>query len=99
MAAPMTSEQANAVYGILVELAGAPDHPQSFLRADFILHQQTGSTDEYRFMGALGGGGKFWNCNGRWYVSCYREDMTDMRQRMVDAANEALAELRARVAA
>ncbi len=99
MPVPMTPKQADAVYDVLVEHCGAPDHPDSFLRADFILRQMAGSADEYRFMGALGGGGKFWNCNGRWYVNCYAEDLTDERLRMISAANEALAELRARVTA
>ena len=65
IAVPMTAEAAKAVYDVLVRHAGAPDHPHSFARADFILHQEAGAVDEYRFGGALGFGGKFWNCNGR----------------------------------
>ena len=95
MAVPMTAEQANAVYDILVERCGAPGSSDSWVREDFMHHQISGGTDEYRFQGQLGFGGKFWNCDGRWYVSCYPEDIIDERQRMIDAANEALAALRA----
>ena len=51
---------------------------------------------ETRFMGALGFGGKFYrdNRDGRWYVSCYREDETPARRAMIDSANTRLDVLR-----
>lgn len=97
MPQPMTSEQANAVYGILVEHCGATDRQ----REGFVYDQSTQVLPEYRFQGALGFGGKF-RRNGwedRWYVNCYPEDLTDERRKMIDAANEALAELRSQVMA
>lgn len=94
MAAPMTGPQANAVYDILVEHTGADE---DWMRDDFVHHQTADSTDEYRFQGALGFGGKFWNCNDRWYVTCYPEDLTSDRQRAIDETNTALAELKERM--
>jgi hypothetical protein len=94
MAVQMTREQADAVFDVLVEHAGASDG----WRDDFVERQVAGSTDEYRFQGLLGFGGKFWNCNGRWYVSAYPEDVKrrpEMRQ-AIDATNEALAALKER---
>lgn len=49
---------------------------------------------EYRFQGNLGFGGKFWNANNRWYVTCYSEDETPERKAMIRKANERLAALR-----
>lgn len=86
----LTREQANAVYDVLVEHAGASEAD----RADFALYVSCGVT-EYRFQGGLGFGGKFWTSGGRWYVTCYREDLTADRQRAIDVTNAALAGLRA----
>lgn len=66
----MTPEQANAVYDVLVAHAGASEDG----RDDFVFHQTSSQPNEYRFMGALGSGGKFWNERGRWRVSAYPED-------------------------
>ena len=46
---------------------------------------------EFRFQGGLGFGGKFWRNNGRFYVTCYREDETPERLAMIKATNDALA--------
>lgn len=94
MAVKMTVEQADAVLDILHQYAGAPGSPDSWMREDFRYHQTAGSTDEYRFQGSLGYGGKFWNCNDKWYVSAYREDLTPERQAAIDATNAALAALK-----
>ena len=48
---------------------------------------------EYRFQGALGFGGKLWANNGRWYVTCYLEDVTEERFLMIQHANKRLAVL------
>lgn len=51
---------------------------------------------EFRFMGALGSGGKFRNNgnNGNVpYVDCYLENLNAERQAMIDRANERLREL------
>jgi hypothetical protein len=93
MVVPMAVEQANAVYDVLVEHAGASEGQRDmfvFTETDRLVH-------EYRFGGKLGGGGKFWNCNGSWYVTAYPEDVKrwpDMQQ-VIDATNEALAALKA----
>jgi len=55
-------------------------------------------TREYRFIGSLGFGGKFWDNNGRFYVSCYQEDETEPRRQAIEKANSKLAEIRTRPA-
>jgi hypothetical protein len=100
MPAPMSTEQANAVYDILVKHCGASGHSDE--KADFAFLETSRVVHEYRFQGALGFGGKFWRTTGvhredpdlRWSVSCYPEDLTPERQEMIDAANTALDELR-----
>lgn len=92
----MTTEQAEAVWQILVEECGATfDH-------GFVFHETTKYIDEWRFMGRLGFGGKFrrnrgWRDDGtwgeKWYVDCYPEDETDDRRALIAAANKRLADL------
>lgn len=104
MPAPITAVQANAVYDVLVEHCGANDDlggPDWSLtpRDEFVFHQTREVQREYRFQGRLGFGGKFYRDGSwdHWRVGCSREDVTPERQQMIDAANAALAELRARV--
>ncbi len=85
----MTEEQANAVYDVLAEHAGASEGQ----RDEFAFMHVNGCCDEYRFIGSLGFGGKFWRRD--WRVSCYREDETPERVEAIRVANDALAELRA----
>lgn len=82
----MTTEQANAVYDILVREAKAPD---GSWRDSFVL-EFTGErpTNQWRFCGALGFGGKF--RFPRLSVDCYREDETPERLRMIQWTNAAL---------
>lgn len=72
----MTEEFAHKVYDVLVEECGARDD-DSLDRDDFVYYQSR-DTDftiyEYRFMGALGFGGKFWTTRRMprfqgWYVN------------------------------
>lgn len=90
MTQPLTKDRANAVYDVLVEHAGAAEEG----REGFVYLQTNGHLPEYRFLGSLGFGGKFWHDGGRWYVSAYREDMTPERQAAIDATNAALAALK-----
>lgn len=55
---PLSVDMANKVYDILVECAGA--RPNETERGDFVYAQNSRYIGEYRFMGALGFGGKFW---------------------------------------
>jgi hypothetical protein len=90
---PLTVEQANAVYDILVRYAGASEHN----RDDFVTIQTHQPCTEYRFMGSLGFGGKFWRNDGRWYVSAYPEDIAAQpeRERAIRLTNGPLAGLKA----
>lgn len=92
MSRPLTAEQANAIWDVLVEHAGASQGG----RADFVDVETWQDCAEYRFMGALGFGGKFWRNRGRWYVTAYPEDVKGRseRQQAIDATNAALAALK-----
>ena len=87
----LNEKQANAIYDILVEECGAPE--EAYDREYFVRHQTTDEISEWRFQGNLGFGGKFWNCNNRLYVNCYREDETPLRQIMIDVANKRLLDI------
>jgi len=95
MHGPLTVDQANAVFDILVERAGAPEH----LRAEFVHHQTDRHCREFRFQGLLGLGGKFYRDRWLWQVFCYPEDATAERCRVVAVTNAALSGLRATYAA
>jgi hypothetical protein len=86
----MTEEQANAVYTVLVEHAGAVED----MRDEFVFHLTRGC-EEFRFQGSLGFGGKLYVERRRWRVSCYREDETPARVEAIQVTNAALDELRA----
>lgn len=91
----MTKEAANAVYDLLVAEAGAGEG----WRLQFVFHQTERYCTEFRFMGALGFGGKFWRNWGyrsdgswgeTWYVNAYPEDLTDERRALIDRVNTEL---------
>lgn len=83
-ATPIPEVDCHKVYDILLE-AGATEN----WRTDFVLHM-SGTTQEYRFGGMLGFGGKFYNMAGRWYISCYPEDRTDARAKLIESINTRL---------
>lgn len=92
----ITADQADEAYTILVGHAGASDRDES--RRSFVYHvsECARPTDEYRFMGKLGFGGKFrnnGNNDGIPYVDCYREDETPERNAAMITTNCLLAEL------
>lgn len=89
----MDEAQANAVFDVLVTHAGASE----LTRDEFVYHQTHGRCDEFRFIGALGFGGKFWQRD--WRVSAYPEDVKrdPSKQQVVNETNAALAELRERI--
>lgn len=89
----MTKAEANAIYDILVRECGAQEGDKWSGRAAFV-HEFTRArhTDEYRFCGSLGFGGKFYTDGPR--VSCYPEDRTPKREAMIERANKALLDLR-----
>jgi hypothetical protein len=86
---PIPEETARRIYKILERHGGAHHDGE----VDFVRAATEGIT-EYRFIGTLGFGGKFWNNAGRWYVSCYSEDETPDRKARITAANLELARLR-----
>jgi hypothetical protein len=93
MVAAVTYIDARRVWGILVNHAGATDTDSNWVmfRQWFDKAFARGA-DEYRFIGALGFGGKFWlHHRDGIYVTCYPEDETPERREMIAATNDALA--------
>lgn len=86
----ISEDVANEIYDVLVEECKAPER----MREDFISFcSRSYRSREYRFIGNLGFGGKFWHNDGRFYVTCYSEDETEQRRKAIKAANERLAEI------
>lgn len=88
----LSEKIANKIYDILVEI-GAPERMRdAFVDTHMIYHDQL----EWRFQGKLGFGGKFWNEYSyleekpKWRVSCYSEDETPERERIIEETNEKL---------
>lgn len=92
----MRVPEAEAVWAILQEECGASDEH------GFIYHQTRELVPEWRFIGSLGFGGKFWR-NSRtrpdgtwgecWYVDCYREHETPERLAVIERTNSRLWDL------
>lgn len=84
---------ANAVYDVLVKHAGEIEDEDS--RDMFVHAQTTEYIREYRFMGGLGFGGKFWreDWSGKWFVNCYPENLNKRTEALIAETNAALKEL------
>lgn len=75
-------ERKNFVYSVLVGICGAPEGERNrFLNTD---------TNEWRFQGNLGFGGKVHFAKERIRVSTYTESIDENRQAMIDKANQIL---------
>ncbi len=94
---------ANDIWHVLVEECGARrgdvhahrhDWTEEYSFINYLEGDGGGFGHEFRFMGALGFGGKFYNDGTRWRVGCYREDETPVRAEMIRRANERLAILK-----
>lgn len=77
---------ADQIYDLLVLHVGAPEG----LRQQFVLSWD--AMTEFRFMGTLGFGGKFWKKRDGYYISCYPEDETPGRLVLIQEANRLLRE-------
>jgi hypothetical protein len=86
---PLTREEAQAVWDILVERANV--YPVGGLHDDFMFHQTREWVPEYRFQGVLGYGGKFYREHDRvGRVAMYFEDENPARRLIVDQINKVL---------
>ena len=87
----LTPDQANVVWDVLVSTCDANERD----RWQFV-HYVTDSKaypHEWRFIGCLGFGGKLWlngNRDGAPHVTCYQEDETPMRAKIMEATNAAI---------
>jgi hypothetical protein len=84
----ITENYAREIFDILVEDVSANKNSLE----EFLVWSENGER-EFRFVGCLGYGGKFWNYNDKWYVNCYSEDLTPKRQTVIDKVNDKLAAL------
>ena len=96
---PIAEDVAHKIYDVLVEVLGiyVPEDRDDYSRSNFVRYATEGKWTEFRFGNPLGFGGKVWNNDNRWYVSCYREDETPERRALIEKTNAALAELHAEV--
>lgn len=110
MTAALTEQVANEIFDVLVAHAGQRDDRDD--RHEFVHHQTERFTSEFRFMGALGFGGKFrrnatrlnaiYRIEGKdmwgeaWYVDAYPEHLTSERLARIEATNAALKPIRDR---
>jgi hypothetical protein len=85
----MTSDEANQVYDILIAEARAPQSQRDSFVREFTSDKPT---TEWRFMGALGFGGKFRFPGTR--IDCYPEDETPARRKIIAKTNLKLRVLR-----
>ena len=82
---------AHDIYDILVHVCGAnPDSREYFVQ--YVGEEHDSGSYEWRFMGRLGFGGKFYMNLDNWRVDCYREDSTPERRKIIEWANEAIRE-------
>lgn len=86
----LTPSQAKLVWFTLVDVCGA-DRDQD-AQDDFVRLSRDPNLGEYRFQGTLGFGGKVYMENPP-RVSCYREDETPERRKVVERANAMLVAL------
>lgn len=84
----LSHELADEVWTVLVEECGANEND----RENFVFLTNIQDIAEYRFIGNLGFGGKFWS--GKFIVSCYPEDSNEMREAAIQKANARLAALK-----
>jgi hypothetical protein len=85
---------ANNIWHVLVTEGGARDGRDDHYAFVAYLEKPLSFGHEWRFQGALGFGGKFYNDGFQWRVGCYREDDTQPRLGMIQRTNERLAALR-----
>lgn len=79
----ITKEKADKVYDVLVEIGGADKTD----RDNFVYHHIEGC-GEWRFSGKLGFGGKYLSEYNK--VTCYPEDETTERLKLINEINEKL---------
>lgn len=98
-------EELNALFNEVFEILEMYARAHESLRTDFIefhstRHDPSYKSDrnhtEWRFMGALGGGGKFWVTVETFHVNAYPEDMNDVRRAMINKVNHELKPLHKR---
>ena len=91
-------EYALKIGNILVDIGGANsnilDLNSEFIR--YLTKEESSWDHEYRFMGHLGSGGKFYSSWDRWRVSCYQESETPFRLSLIKKINEQLKTLHAK---
>lgn len=86
-ASHMIPELSNKIFSILIEEAGASEDQ----RTQFCISHSKGC-EEFRFMGRLGSGGKFYS-GALWRVDCYPEQLTEETKEIIQRTNNKLKDL------
>lgn len=81
----MNDDKMNAVYDILVKIGGAIEDDRDSFTQEMMSNNPT---DEWRFQGKLGFGGKYWRKTNQ--VSCYPEDETPEKMGLIHEINSHL---------
>jgi hypothetical protein len=88
----LSIDVANQIYDILIEIGASEIYRKAFIWT----HTQDENQVEWRFQGKLRFGGKFWNEwsyleeKPKWRISCYFEDETPKRLKLIEETNEKL---------
>jgi hypothetical protein len=89
-----SAAQAVAIWDVLVaECGNRNDEPERGMFLRYITEET--EPLEWRFMGSLGFGGKFYVNGNGWYVGCYREDRTTEGEEAIRLANEKIKAIQA----
>ena len=81
----MKPHNANWIFQLLIEECDARED-----QIGYCVRAMGEDCTEYRFQGNLGFGGKFYNSGGKWYVTCYLEDLTPERELIIKTVNDFL---------
>lgn len=80
-------------YDIMVKHALISNNPDDKAYFVYCFTNPNDSIYEYRVGGTLGFGGKFWRNDGKLYVSCYSEDLTPTRKKIIEQINKEFVKL------
>ena len=86
----ITKPIAHKIWDVLVKHAGASGLLSERNCFVYSFCEDKHPPTEYRFCGSLGFGGKFWN-NNAFYVTCYKEDETPDKTKIILEVNRLLA--------
>ena len=79
---------ANTIWSMLVEDCGA--RKDDIDRHEFVAYLMSEERGEWRFIGNLGFGGKFYFSPFEFRIGCYKEDTTEEKTLLIEETNQKL---------